>query len=184
MCRSSPQRPNGSGQTVQDLKEPVSPGQKSNLTTSRLPVNARSILPDTIIKPKSSTSMMGSQNKGLKRLKLAKTYSKIAHIAKMSITRQIRRAHPKRPTECFAPGIYHHRKRRDGGKQRGNPFLGDASIVHEPGRHSAARMRAPLRTNRAPADCVSWDCHVSQTFRKTCFSRTLAISMHDMSHKG
>jgi len=23
-------------------------------------------------------------------------------------------------------------------------------------RHSAARMRAPLRTNRAPADCVRW----------------------------
>ena len=49
-------------------------------------------------------------------------------------------SHPKGPTECFAPGIYHHRKRCDGGKQRGNPFLGNASIVREPGqienRHS------------------------------------------------
>ena len=57
-------------------------GQKSSLTTSRLPVNARSILVDTIIRPNSSTSMKGSQSKGLKWLKIAKTYSKIAHITK------------------------------------------------------------------------------------------------------
>jgi len=36
-------------------------GQKSSLTTSRLPWNARSILVDTIIKAKQSTSMKGAR---------------------------------------------------------------------------------------------------------------------------
>ena len=66
--------------------------------------------------------------------------------------------HPEGPTECFAPGIYHKRKRHDGSKQRGNPFLGDASIVREPGQPErnigACLMIGACRRDEVPSEAV------------------------------